>query len=96
MLAGALPGVRRRAHRRATGRAAASAFGSRLQAAVATLAVRNRVSRRDTVELCEELFGARISAGSVDRILQRTGDALERPYADLVRRAQRSSHLERR
>jgi transposase len=73
--------------------AAASAFGSRLQAAVATLAVRNRVSRRDTVELCEELFGARVSAGSVDRILQRTGDALERPYTDLVRRAQRSSHL---
>ena len=77
--------------------AAASAFGSRLQAAVATLAVRNRVSRRDTVELCEELCeelcGARVSAGSVDRILQRRGDALERPYTDLVRRAQRSSHL---
>ena len=70
-----------------------SAFGSRLQAAVATLAVRNRVSRRDTVELCEELFGARISAGSVDRILQRTGDALARPHTDLVRRARRSSHL---
>jgi hypothetical protein len=64
-----------------------------LQAAVATLAVRNRVSRRDSVELCEELFGARISAGSVDRILERTGDALERPYTDLVRRARRSSHL---
>lgn len=63
--------------------AAASAFGSRLQAAVATLAVRNRVSRRDTVELCGELFGARVSAGSVDRIVQRTGDALERPYTDL-------------
>jgi transposase len=73
--------------------AAASAFGPRLQAAVATLAVRNRVSRRDTVELCEELFGARISAGSVDRILERTGDALERPYADLVRRARRSAQL---
>lgn len=72
---------------------ATSAFGSRLQAAVATLAVRNRVSRRDTVELCEELFGARISAGSVDRILQRAGDALERPHTDLVRRARRSSHL---
>jgi transposase len=76
---------------------AASAFGPRLQAAVATLAIRNRVSRRDTVELCEELceelFGARIRAGSVDRVLERTGDALERPYTDLVRRAQRSSHL---
>jgi transposase len=69
---------------------AQSAFGPRLQAAVATLAVRNRVSRRDTVELCEELFGARISTGSVDRILQRAGDALEQPYADLARRVRRS------
>ena len=34
------------------------AFGPRLQAAVATLAVRNRVSRRDTTELMRELFGA--------------------------------------
>jgi transposase len=70
-----------------------SAFGPRLQAAVGTLAVRNRVSRRDTVELCQELFGTRICAGSVDAILQRTGDALERPYRDLARRARRSSHL---
>jgi hypothetical protein len=45
---------------------AASSFGPRLQAAVATLSVRNRISRRDAVELCEELFGARICAGSVD------------------------------
>ena len=43
-----LPGLRRRDARRPT---AAGAFGPRLQAAVATLAVRNRVSRRDTVEL---------------------------------------------
>jgi len=41
-----------------------TAFGPRLQAAIATLAIRNRVSRRDTVELCEELFGARIATGS--------------------------------
>jgi transposase len=72
---------------------AGSAFGPRLQAAVSTLAVRNRVSRRDTVELCEELFGARICAGSVDAILARAGDALERPYQDLARRARRASHL---
>jgi transposase len=51
---------------------AGSAFGPRLQAAIATLAIRNRVSRRDSVELCEELFGARISIGSVDQILTRT------------------------
>lgn len=65
---------------------AGSAFGPRLQAAVATLAVRNRISRRDTVEVCEELFGARICAGSVDAILTRAADALELPYADLRRR----------
>src|SRR5450756_1708897 len=47
------------------------AFGPRLQAAVATLAVRNRVSRRDTTELLRELFGARLSAGSIDAIVQR-------------------------
>jgi transposase len=70
-----------------------SAFGPRLQAAVATLAVRNRVSCRDTVELCEELFGARISTGSVDAILTRAGDALERPHADLLRRVRSSRAL---
>jgi transposase len=72
---------------------AASAFGPRLQAAVATLAVRNRVSRCDTVELCEELFGARISSGSVDQILTRAGDALERPHRDLLRRVRASRAL---
>jgi len=72
---------------------AASAFGPRLQAAVTTLTVRNRVSRRDTVELCEELFGARICSGSVDAILARAGEALERPYDDLARRLRRSSHI---
>src|SRR5450756_2104699 len=47
------------------------AFGPRLQAAVATLAVRNRVSRRDTTELLRELFGAALSTGSIDAIVQR-------------------------
>jgi transposase len=72
---------------------AGSAFGPRLQAAVATLAVRNRVSRRDTVELCSELFGARISAGSVDAILSRTADALELPHRQLVGALRRSGRL---
>lgn len=72
---------------------ARSAFGPRLQAAVAALAVRNRVSRRDSVELCEQLFGARICAGSVDAILARAGDALERPYEHLAGRIRRASHL---
>jgi transposase len=62
----------------------AGAFGPRLQAAVATLAVRNRVSRRDTTELLGELFGARICAGSVEAILQRVALALDEPYEDLL------------
>ncbi len=59
------------------------AFGPRLQAAVVTLAVRNRVSRRDTVELSRELFGVELSTGSVDAIVQRTGEALKEPHARL-------------
>jgi transposase len=72
---------------------AGSAFGPRLQAAVAVLAVRNRVSRRDTVELCEELFGARIASGTVDAILARAGEALAEPYEQLADCTRRSKHL---
>lgn len=64
----------------------AGAFGPRLEAAVATLAVRNRVSRRDTVELMGELFGARLASGTVDAILARAGEALAEPYEDLLAR----------
>lgn len=60
-----------------------SAFGPRLQAAIALLSVRNRISRRDASELCGELFGARISTGSVDAICQRASSALAEPYAEL-------------
>jgi transposase len=60
-----------------------SAFGPRLQAAVATLAVRNRVSRRDSVELMDELFGVELSTGSVEAIVERAGDALAAPHAGL-------------
>ena len=60
-----------------------SAFGPRLQATVATLAVRNRVSRRDTVELIGELFGVELSTGSIDTIVQRVGEALAAPHARL-------------
>jgi transposase len=63
-----------------------SAFGPRLQAAVAALSVRNRVSRRDVVELAEELFGVRISTGTVDAILARAGVAPAEPYEDLLQR----------
>jgi transposase len=60
-----------------------SAFGPRLQAAVATLAVRNRVSRRDTVELTRELFGVELATGSVDAIIHRAGAALAAPHTRL-------------
>ena len=60
-----------------------SAFGPRLAAAAATLAVRNRVSRRDTVELMGELFGCRLATGTIDAILARAGEALEEPHAQL-------------
>ncbi len=59
------------------------AFGPRLQAAVAALAVRNRVSRRDTVELMGELFGVELSTGSIDSIVQHAGAALREPQARL-------------
>jgi transposase len=62
----------------------AGAFGPRLQAAAATLAVRNRVSRRDTTELMRELFGAALSTGSIDAIVQRAGEALAGPHAQLA------------
>ena len=75
------------------GDVAASAFGPRLQAAIATLSVRNRVSRRDLVELCEELFGARICAGTIDAILARTGQALESPYEELLDRVRSAPAL---
>jgi len=60
-----------------------SAFGPRLQAAIALLSVRNRISRRDASELCGELFGAAVSTGSVDAICQRTSASLADPYACL-------------
>jgi transposase len=64
----------------------AGAFGPRLEAAVATLAIRNRVSRRDAVELMGELFGAGLASGTVDAILARTGEALAEPFEDLIGR----------
>jgi transposase len=59
------------------------AFGPRLQAAVVTLAVRNHVSRRATTELARELFGVELATGTVDAIVQRTGEALAAPHTRL-------------
>jgi len=71
----------------------AGAFGPRLQAAVATLAVRNRVSRRDTTELMRELFGAALSTGSIDAIVQHAGEALAGPHAQLAEQIRCASAL---
>ena len=71
----------------------AGAFGPRLEAAIATLAVRNRVSRRDTVELAGELFGAKLASGTVDAILARAGEALAEPYEDLLVRVRAAPAL---
>jgi transposase len=68
-----------------------SAFGPRLQAAVVTLAVRNRVSRRDTNELARELFGVEIATGSIDKVIQRTGEALAGPHTQLEQRIKSAS-----
>jgi transposase len=73
--------------------AAQSAFGPRLQAAIAALSVRNRVSRRDVVELAEELFAARVSTGSIDAILARASEALAEPYGDLLGRVRAAQVL---
>lgn len=72
---------------------ARSAFGARLQAALASLSVRNRVSRRDAVELAEELFGARISIGAIEAILARASEALADPYRDLLAHVRSASAL---
>jgi transposase len=69
----------------------AGSFGPRLEAAVATLSVRNRVSRRDLVELMGELFGCDLSTGTVDAIVQRTGEALAVPYEDLLGQIRRAA-----
>ncbi len=85
------PGCGRRRRAQLPKGVSASAFGPRLQAAVATLSVRNRISRRDVVELCEQLFGSRISTGTVEAMLARIADALEAPCNDLLDRLRASA-----
>ena len=87
------PGCGRRQRAELSAEITASAFGPRLQAAIATLSVRNRISRRDVVELVEQLFGARASTGSIDAILARASDALADPYQDLLERVRAAGAL---
>jgi transposase len=61
----------------------ASAFGPRLQAAVATLATRQRLSRRQISEMLGELHGCPVSVGAIDAIIGRVGEALADPYSEL-------------
>jgi transposase len=77
------PGCGKRTRAELPAAVSASAFGPRFQAAVGVLSARNRVSRRDLGELLEEIFGARVSAGALEAILTRTGQALEGPYERL-------------
>lgn len=84
------PGCGRQRRAELPSEVAASKFGPRYQAAVATLSVRNRISRRDVVELCEQLFASRISTGTVDAILARTADAIAEPCDDLLERLRQS------
>ena len=90
------PGCGRRRRAKLPPEVAASSFGPRLQAAVATLSVRNRISRLDVVELCEQLFGSRISTGTVDKMLARIADALEEPCDELLERLRsgRAVHMD--
>jgi transposase len=53
--------------------------------------VRNRVSRRDATELACELFGVELSTGSVDTIVQRTGQALAAPHTRLEQKIRQAS-----
>jgi transposase len=87
------PGCGERTRAQLPADVAGSAFGPRFQAAVAVLSVRNRVSRRDVVELGEELFGVRLCAGTVEAILQRTGQALADSYQQLGERVRASESL---
>ena len=87
------PGCGKRTRAMLPADAANSAFGPRLEAAVAVLSVRNRVSRCDVVELGEELFGVRLCAGTVEAILQRAGQALAEPYEQLGERVRSSESL---
>jgi len=68
-------------------------FGPRLQAAIAALTVRNRLSRRQLVQLMDELFGCPIAVGTIDAILTRTGETLERVYESLLEQTRAAGAL---
>ena len=69
-----------------------SGFGPRLQAAIAVLSVRTG-SRGVTRSSCARNCSAPGSAGTVDAILTRAGDALADPYEDLLARVRGAGAL---
>ena len=82
-----------RAHAALPAEVAASAFGPRLQAAVAALSVRNRVSRRDVVELAKSSSAPGSATGAVEAILERTAQAMVKPHEDLLARVRSARAL---
>lgn len=63
---------------------AASAFGPRLQAHIATLAGIHRLSRRQVCDVVTQMFGIPISLGAVDRTIMRMSAALADPWRELA------------
>jgi transposase len=68
-------------------------FGPKLEAAIAALTVRNRLSRRQLVELLDELFGCPVATGTIDAILNRTGETLEPVYQSLLEQTRAAGAL---
>jgi transposase len=61
-----------------------SAFGPRAQALVGTLAGRYQMPRSATRECLDQIFGLQMSDGTIQRIVEDVGDALEAPYNDAL------------
>ena len=61
-----------------------SAFGPRAQALVGTLAGRYQMPRSATRECLDQVFGLQMSEGTIQRIVEDVGDALEAPYNEAL------------
>lgn len=63
------------------------AFGPNITAHTATLAGEDRLSRRQIATVTEEMFSIPISTGSVDALLMRVSNLLDKPYGEIRERA---------